>query len=131
MSKITLNDSGLDIVVKLSEGNPGAVSVITQLFQATDVDPDSALGPLGAVLALDTHKLYGSLIWMLYKDVCGHHIGKMIATLRAVQLGFMSETELFAAINGERLPDGRLDEFIAKVQERLPNFEVDAALKAA
>lgn len=70
-SRIELNDTGLSVLLKMSDGNPGAMDVIAQMLkEGARIDPQSFLGGLGAVLALDTHRIYGPRIWMLYKDVC-------------------------------------------------------------
>ena len=59
-----LDMSIFEIVGALSEGNPGALRVLMELF-----------GKDGAgfldVFGCDSKRLYGSRIWMLYKDVCG------------------------------------------------------------
>lgn len=101
----SLNMTGPEIATILSEGNIGALTVIIELFkQGADIDPDSLLGSLGPILALDTHEIYGPHIWMLYKDVCGQDIRVMVAILRAVQLGFLSESDLHKAIDSSRGP---------------------------
>ena len=62
-----LDMSIFEIVGALSEGNPGALRVLMELF-----------GKDGAgfldVFGCDSKRLYGSRIWMLYKDVCGEDI---------------------------------------------------------
>lgn len=117
-----LNMSLLDIMVALADGNPGAVSAMMEMVKAAEkTDPDSALGPF-VILSLDTHEIYGPDIWVLFKDICGQSPVRMLAVLRAVQLGITSESEIKAAIRDWRLPDGRVDWLQAKVQEQLPRF---------
>lgn len=117
---IELNDTFMDAIVKLSKGNPGAVTVLMQMTQHGPViDPDCAFGPLGPLLALDTYSIYGSRIWMLYKDACNHSVTSTLALLRAVQFGFLPEHQLHHAIDnrgdGINVPD-----LVGKVAERLP-----------
>ncbi len=112
----------MDIMVKMSEGNPGAVTVLMELYkEAPEIDPWSVLGGIGPVMWLDTLGVYGSRIWMLYKDVCGQDIAKTVWMIRAVQLGIMSETELNHRIDNY----GRegIDEIIEKVLEVLKNSD--------
>ncbi len=46
--RIRLETSAQDIIVAMSEGNPGAVSVLIQIVKSAEaIDPDSALGWLG------------------------------------------------------------------------------------
>lgn len=70
---------------------------------------------------MDTLGIYGSRIWMLYKDVCGEDLVKTIAILRSYQLGFLNEVELnFAIDNYGRGVD--VDRLMEKVTDHLTNF---------
>jgi hypothetical protein len=51
----------------------------------------------GPILDMDELGIYGSRIWILYKDFNGEDLPRMIASLRAVQLGLLSQDDL---ING-------------------------------
>ncbi len=122
MSRIQLTDNIQSACVKIVEGNPGALSVCVSLLKEGDeIDPHSVLGGLGQLLALDTEKIYGSRIWMLYKDVCRQDLVKTIAVLRGCQLGFVSTLDLNHAIDnyGSGL---NVDEILVQVKKRLPNF---------
>lgn len=121
-TKLTLNDTVQDVIVKMSEGNPGAMTVCMGLLrEGGGIDPDGVTGGLGLVLHLDSLGLYGSHIWMLYKDVCGHDLTKMCAILRGWQLGQLREDVIHHAIEnrGEGID---CDDVLAKVQDRLPAF---------
>lgn len=126
--RIELTDTVFDIIGKMSEGNPGAVTVMLDLFgQATKIDPDSALNGLGPWLALDTLDIYGSRIWMFYKDVCNEHIGTMIGLMRAVQLGYLTETTLTRAVDGvQPLTADYIEQLIGQVRDFLPAFNRNA-----
>jgi len=120
--RIGLNDSIIDVVTKLSDGNPGAIHVLMQMLEKGEqIDPQSFMGGLGAVLSLDTHGIYGSRIWMLYKDVCGESIVNTLAVLRACQLGQIYEAQLNTAIDnyGQGLD---IPTVLANVKEQLPDF---------
>ena len=122
MTRINLNDNTQSAIMKIVEGNPGALSVCTQaLEKGPSVDPDSAFGGLGVLLDFDTLGLYGSKIWMLYKDVCGESIEKMMGVLRGRQLGLISSAQVLHAV--ESYGDGiDVDALVRQVQERLPDF---------
>jgi hypothetical protein len=127
--RITLDDNALTACMKLGEGNPGALEVCAQLYkQGIAVDPDALGGFPGAgiaqLMALDSDRIYGPRIWMLYKDVCGMSYVKTIGLLRAVQLGFISSEKLAHAIDN-RGAGINLDDLMAKVRERLPRFAKD------
>lgn len=122
MSKITLEDTTIEVVTKMSEGIIGAVTVLMQLLEKGGaIDPDDFAEGFGSILSLDTHGIYGSEIWMLYKDVCGGDLVKMVGMLRAVQLGFLPEKDLKFAINnrGEGVD---CEDLLSQVRERLPKF---------
>lgn len=122
MARIKLTDTGLSAAMKMSGGNPGAMTVIMRcLRDAEAIDPDSFMGGMGVILALDTHGIYGADIWMLYKDVCAEDLRVMCALLRAVQLGFLPEPQLNAAIQnyGEGLD---IPALVARVEKFLPAF---------
>lgn len=118
------------IIAAVAEGNIGAIDVLTRMMlQNEKIDPDSVLGPLGGIMFLDTLGIYGSRVWMLYKDVCGESILKMIAVLRAVQLGCYQASLLDKAIDRPGKYDvSRLaDDALAAVREKLPNFGKEVA----
>lgn len=90
--RIKLEDTELDIILKMSEGNLGAITVCTQIFnKAERIDPDAIMKGLSTMLSMDMYCIYGSRIWMLYKDVCKESIIHTVAILRACQLGFLSQ----------------------------------------
>jgi hypothetical protein len=121
-SVITLEDTTMDMIKKMSMGNPGAITVICQILKdGALIDPDDAFGGLGTILHMDTWGIRGPKIWMLYKDVCGQDLVKTIGMTRAVQLGFLPSEILENGINNY----GRgidVDEYLKKVKEQLPRF---------
>lgn len=120
--RIELDDSPRDMIMKMSDGNPGALSVMMMLLRNEKViDPMDWAGPIGPLINMDSHGIYGSRIWMLYKDVCEEDLVNIHACLRGVQLGIISEDVLNYAIDnrgiGIDVPD-----ILTKVMERLPKF---------
>ncbi len=123
--KIGMHDSWISAITKLSCGNPGAIGVLAKIMEnGQSIDPDCA-SPLLIVLSLDDLNIAGSRIWMLFKDVCEQNLNKMLAVLRACQLGIISEGELSNAIDdyGRNIV---LDDVCRQVKEQLPNFQLDA-----
>ncbi len=99
MSRIQMTDTASDAMFKLCEGNPGGLTILLELYnKAVEIDPDSALQELGPMLLLNTFEIYGSNIWVLYKDCCAQDITNTIAVLRAVQMGLFSKVTLKAHI---------------------------------
>lgn len=127
MARITsLQMTTKQIVVALGGGNPGGLRVCMDLLINTpQIDPENLFGGLGTLLNMDTQEIYEHRIWMLYKDVCGQHIGKMIAVIRACQLGIINQQTLNEAIDNRGLGLD-VDDIVAKVKTQLKNFNVDA-----
>lgn len=128
MSKITLADNAMSAVVKMSEGNPGAMTALMEVIKCGEqVDPDDFMGGLGKILALDTLEIYGTNIYVLWNDICDRNTSKMIAVLRAYQLGFISDRILKDACYRQDR-SGRdiipVEELYSKVIERLPAFDL-------
>ena len=122
MTRLVLEDTPFDVLQKMSEGNPGALKVCMDIMEKGNlIDPDSALGGYGALLILDTCQIYAARIWMLYKGVCGEELVKIIAVLRAYQLGLLDLGKLNHAIdnNGDGID---VDEIEQQVKARLSTF---------
>jgi hypothetical protein len=130
MSLIQLDDTISTILAKMSAGNPGAINVLLQIYkEAPKIDPQDFMGSLGPILALDTHRIYGSDIWILYKDVCRSSILNLLAVMRAMQLGITPEKTVKDAIfdvrdgvNHAKKPLLNVTELLEAVMERLEQF---------
>lgn len=122
-----------DVVLRLAGCNPGAITVCANiLLHAQEIDPDAAMGGVLHLLRLDSMNIWEERIWGLYRDVCGRNLKKVIAVIRANQLGQLAGVTgdvLRQAIDSRnRDEDGNVmidtDAVIAAVKERLPNFFV-------
>jgi len=73
-----------DIIYKLSEGNPGAISVMCSMIQQYDSKGNEV------ILLLDYLNIYGSDIWIMFVDKYGRDLDKMISALedKASKLGY-------------------------------------------
>lgn len=117
--RISLQDSAMDVMVKMSDGNPGAMKVLMELLSITQDNPD---GGWGTVLMLDSLGIYGTDIYVLYNDICNSELIKTIAVIRAVQLGYFSGDILKDACSRQDY-SGRdlvpVDELYQRVVEQL------------
>lgn len=126
MTRISIEDTAIDIVVKMSDGNPGAVACLSMIINAApEIDPQDLMSPFGPILSLDQHGIYGSSIYVL-STKCNRDVRRLLMLLRAVQLGFLGAGRLkeLAAdqtrqINLTEEEFARLDE---QVCERLDQF---------
>lgn len=118
-----------DLVQALTGGNPGALSVCTLILKdGAKIDPDSAEGGFMPLLLMDTFEIYDGDIWLLYKDICGMDIVKLLAVLRACQMGGLADCTQ-ASIKQSLQFVGRgikvqldLDAILEAVQEKVPQF---------
>jgi len=128
MSKIQLTDSTMDVVVKMSQGNPGAMNAIMEMLkpESKEIDPDAVMGGLMKILALDTLGIYGTDIYVLHSDICDRNMIKMFAVLRAHQLGFLNGSVLVDACSRQDYSGKQMinvNDLYKKVKEALPRFK--------
>jgi len=120
----------MNVVMALADGNPGALIVMKELLMIGPIiDPDALMGPIAHLLSLDSFGIYGPRIWMLYKDVCHEDLQSMIAVLRAVQLGKLSQEVMNHAIDN-RGKGIDVKAVLNDVQTALPNFGREMAPQA-
>lgn len=128
MSRINLQDSTMDAVIKMSDGNPGAMNVLMEILsKGKYIDPNDPMQGLGSVLMLDTLEIYGTDIYVLHNDICERNLARTLAVIRSTQLGFFDGSILKNACSRqdysgkEMIPVHTL---YMKVKERLPNFDL-------
>lgn len=78
--RIKLTDTTMDVVVKMSEGNPGAMQVLMQMLS-------TPVGGLHNILVLDSLGIYGTDIYVLHNDICERDLNKTLGVITAVQRG--------------------------------------------
>lgn len=91
MSKIEMSDNFGEIIIKLSEGNPGAMSFLFEIAKAKNNDPSQFLGTF---LVLDTIKLYGSYLYMLWNDCCERNLEKSLKVIELYQNGKVTDLDI-------------------------------------
>lgn len=128
MVRCELNDSIMDVVTKMSEGNIGCVTALMDVISKGGlIDPDAMLGGVGTILLLDTWGIYGSNIYVLWNDQCNRDIREFMLLLRATQLGYFSSAKLKALSEDEMregiITDEEWKEMDKKVCEKLENFQ--------
>lgn len=95
MSKIQLTDTIMDIMVKMSEGNPGALTCLMEMIKKKD-------WYIIMILHLDTLELYGSKLYMLWNDCCDRDLVKMELVLRNNQMGKLSKEDIHRNLDSGR-----------------------------
>jgi hypothetical protein len=76
----------------LCENNPAAYKCMIELLSSNRrIDPSNGFGPLGAVVTLHSSGIKGNKINLLFNSICQGNIARLIAILRAVQLGSVKQ----------------------------------------
>jgi hypothetical protein len=127
-TRIELSDDFMSASVKMVDGNPGAISALMSLAAtAVEIDPQSALGPLGPMLSFDTHGIYGTDIYVIWNDKCDRDSRKVHVLLRAVQLGILPESKLLEMAKDQtrrvNLTPEEWSDIDKKVCEQLDGFQ--------
>lgn len=127
MSRITLEDTQMDVLVKMAEGNPGALTAMMDILEKHDaIDPQAFMGGLGAIMTFDTYGIYGTEIYILWNDKCGKDVRKLLMLLRACQLGFLPSEKLKVMAEDQMLQVDLTEEewadYDKQVCDRLEDF---------
>ena len=88
-------DSNVEIVQKLSEGNPGAMSVVCNILKKSETNIDLIM----YLLVFDSLEVYGAKLYMLWNDCCDRDFDKLFAVIDALVDGKYSEEHIHAHIN--------------------------------
>ena len=129
MAIIHLTDTIPQAAAKLAKGNQDAATVLVTLINETEkIDPDDFMRGLRPILNLDAYGIYGTDIWVLYSDICNKDLARVVAVLRACQLGMFSSKVLAKACNKKDYSGVAMvpvEELYLKVKERLPRFHTN------
>lgn len=91
MSKIKMNDSVQDIVLKMSEGNPGALTTCLEIIKAKNND---IVQSIPIFLTLDNMELYGSYLYMLWNDCCSRNIDDVLRVICCFAEGKITKNDI-------------------------------------
>jgi hypothetical protein len=124
-TRIKAEMTTMEILTTMGEGNPGALTVCVSILKhGPAIDPDDLFEGFGTLLTLDMLGIYGSRIWVLFKNVCDGDLVKLMAVTRAYQLGQLggaTEVAINRAI-GHSVDSLDVNAVMAAVQQRLPKF---------
>jgi len=129
--RISLMDTTQSALAKMSDGNPGAIVFMMGLMTGGEhqkIDPQSALGALGVILSLDSLGIYGTHMYVLFSDICGKDLVKLVTLLRANQLGMISGDILYDISHRqdysgkEIMPEEKIQELYGLVRSQLAQF---------
>lgn len=120
--RLSLMDTGRMAIMKMAEGNPGAMNVCVSLLQQGQaIDPKGAMGGMMNILDLDDLEIYGSDIWDFGQYVCDGRTDNVVLVLRSRQLGFISGDSIKNAISA-RKSDFDFADLASKVRAEIGEF---------
>jgi len=94
-SKIQLTDTLEDVLIKMSEKNPGALmAMMSVIKECPQIDPQGFAGGMGPILLCDTLGIYGTDIYILFNDKCDRNVRTFVMLFRAVQFGLLDRKRL-------------------------------------
>jgi len=85
MARITILDDAKSALVKICEGNPGAINACCCMIKEGAVVYPYVDG-WEYIILLDTLEIYGSDIYVLWSDICQRDTQKMIAALKVAKI---------------------------------------------
>ena len=87
--KITDDMSMLEVLMVMSEGNPGALTVLVSMLEGS---------PMGFsdILMLDGMDIRGVKVYMLGNDCCGRDMSKLSRTLSMIRGGVFTKEQIHA-----------------------------------
>lgn len=100
MTKLALTDDLMTILIKMSEGNPGAVVCLTDMLKKTDWYGD--ISSIMMILNFDSMELYGSKLYMLWSDCCGKDLTQLELVMRNWQMGELPLSAIHANLDKGR-----------------------------
>ncbi len=86
-TRITSDMSIEEMLVTMSEGNPGALTFMIQMLNS---DPMAFLD----ILLFDSMGIYGSKIYMVWNDCCNRDMRKFKETIQAFREGKFTKEEI-------------------------------------
>ena len=104
---VNFSDSTQTVLVKMSEGNPGAVSVLMDLLKRDDP------AALMTLLTLDDMNMRGPQIWVGYKDHCESDIEKFAACINDRDPEMVATVNANSGINEAAVTSGASFDHVA------------------
>lgn len=111
-NNITLDEVVKDLVFNYSQGNPGAMTVVTLILKAAAKD----LAYMQCLDMFDKLKLKGPKLYMLWNDCCNRDIDKILKITFLLKLGELTEQDIHEHINYEK---GRGREFDSELLNKV------------
>lgn len=93
-NRIQLKDSVMDVVMKMSENNPGAMTCIMEVLGYKNF---YIVDGLMYILQCDDIGLYGTQLYMLWNDCCNRDPKLFELVIRNYQMGHLKAADILRA----------------------------------
>ena len=117
--KIELSMKTIDVLMIMSESNPGAISVMSQILEKEPVKG------IYILLSLDDMNIRGSQIWIGYKDHCKENIETFIKKIDDRDSEMVTTINKYPVKNELAVTSGgsnRVSEVTGKKTDQLTDF---------
>lgn len=98
MSKLSPTDTLQDVMVKLCEGNPGALDCLMRMYQNQNWKVPNMNG-FTYIMMFDQMGLYGSRLYQLWNDCCDRDLDQIETVLYNILIGTLSSHDVLSNIN--------------------------------
>lgn len=116
-----------EMLFALADGDVDALMVCLEILRhSSHVDRDALFADLNSFYLLDALHIWGSRIYALWHDVCERDVMKLVALLRAHQLGGLCgiDRETLHVAIATKQPNIDFAAVVDAVQNKLPGFGV-------
>jgi len=83
-TRINANTPAAETIFTMSDGNPGAITCMLEMFQSSTTAQQD-------ILFFDSMEIYGSKIYMLWNDCCGRDMAKLAQTIQYLKFNNISK----------------------------------------
>ncbi len=95
MSKLSQSDTPESAILKMADGVGAALEILAKMVNhESDRQAVTIISSIGYLMLLDKLEIYGTGIYILFKDKCHGDLGRLLMLLRAVQQGIYPANKL-------------------------------------
>jgi hypothetical protein len=119
--KLRIDDSIIDILIKMSNGMTNVSDILTGIIeQGGHIDP-YVISSFSYIFELDNIGIYDNDIYKFY-EICNKNISYMIVVLKSKQLGYIDKEEIKENLKNNKPFD--ISDILLKIKGDFPDFLV-------
>ena len=94
--RIKFTDSFQEVIIKMSEGNPGCLAFLMELVKYREIKA------MSDILLFDNMRVYGSKLYIFWNDCCDRNMEKASLVMDKLKKGEMEKQIFLNHIDGVR-----------------------------